>query len=221
FFAFISHYVLDSVIHPYVFYKTEYYDRMYNLSKYNRKHHFYERYIDVYYIDKYKLGKFYKYFFNVKINNDISLLLDSVMDETYNVRNTSKYFKKGLIDAKIMFRFKYDKYGIKNIFYKLFGNKFLSYHIDLNKDKYILNLDHNVWYNPKNGEKHNESVLDLYDIAFDRCCVLLKKVDRCLKNNDFKTFKEIIGNDSYVYGLNLKLGSKLKYLEKECKIDEK
>lgn len=216
FFAFISHYMLDSFIQPYIFYKTFYYDEKFKPSRYNRKHQFYENYIDVYYIEKNKLNKFYKYLLNKNFNKEILLLMDDVIYKTFNIKRSIGSFKKGLIGAKIVNRIRCDKYGIKTKLLNKLNIKYLSYNIDMEKYKYILNLDNNLWLNPNSGEKHYESINQLYKKALDKSIKLLNQVDKCIEENNLNKFKRIIQNNSYITGLDMAKHSSLKYIDKSC-----
>lgn len=216
FYGLISHYILDSYVHPYIFYKTCYYDTTHNLFKYSKHHHKYESYIDIYFIDKHKLDKFYNYPFNIKISKSVSSLIDNVMYKTYRYKNASGGLKKGYRSAKVLFKyFKYDKYGIKKCIYKLFPKllKYLSYNRKLN-DNDIMNLSKNNWHNPVSNKKHNESFLDLYNNALNEGIKLILEVDACLKNKDSKKYKKIIGNNSYIHGLDCNKDHDMKYLKK-------
>ena len=96
-YGFISHYVLDSTMHPYVYYKTGKFESGEKTTyKYNAKHHIMESYIDNYLVQKKERIKHYKYkcyklFDNIgALNNEPCKVLDDVFKDTYNYKDFSK-----------------------------------------------------------------------------------------------------------------------------------
>ena len=126
-YGFISHYVLDSTIHPYIIYKTGIYDKyILESKKYRSLHLDMELYLDGYMIFKRERipiqnFKLYNFCFNVNSNNSKTReLLDKVIKDVYDLDNYSKYYFKSIRHMKTINKlFRYDKSGIKRIGYIL------------------------------------------------------------------------------------------------------
>lgn len=226
----ICHYVLDSTIHPYIFYKTGYFNKNDKSTyKYNNVHAFMETFLDNDMIRrreninpyKFKIGKFCLY--TKVFSKELDDTLDKVFEQTFEFKNMSKIYSKSLKQMKraIVF-FRQDQFGVKKFFYKLadtftskktFRFEAISYHYPIQDRHNFLNENHKIWRNPTTYDMTStESFLDLYLRSLK-----LAKVIVCA-SFDYITGKEIdlekvFNNNSYITGLNCLLEKELKYFE--------
>lgn len=228
--GFISHYVLDSTIHPYIIYKTGDFDKK-NPStyKYNNVHHFMETFIDNdmvkrrLHINPYKY-KFTKYCFDTRsFSNDLNRTIDNVFYSTYKVKDMSKIYYKSLKQEKVLLNlFRRDTYGIKKFFYKLidtvtprrtFRFEALSYHYPLEDKHNFLNTNNNVWRNPAiYDQTSTESFIDLYLKSIKKAKDLICASFEYLDGKDIE-LEKIFPNISYYTGLECSEDRVLKYFE--------
>lgn len=226
----ICHYVLDSTIHPYIFYKTGYFNKNDKSTyKYNNVHAFMETFLDNDMIRrreninpyKFKIGKFCLY--TKVFSKELDDTLDKVFEQTFEFKNMSKIYSKSLKQMKrAIVVFRQDQFGVKKFFYKLadtftskkrFRFEAISYHYPIQDRHNFLNENHKIWRNPTTYDMTStESFLDLYLRSLK-----LAKVIVCA-SFDYITGKEIdlekvFNNNSYITGLNCLLEKELKYFE--------
>lgn len=226
----ICHYVLDSTIHPYIFYKTGYFNKNDKSTyKYNNVHAFMETFLDNDMIRrreninpyKFKIGKFCLY--TKVFSKELDDTLDKVFEQTFEFKNMSKIYSKSLKQMKrAIVVFRQDQFGVKKFFYKLadtftskkrFRFEAISYYYPIQDRHNFLNENHKIWRNPTTYDMTStESFLDLYLRSLK-----LAKVIVCA-SFDYITGKEIdlekvFNNNSYITGLNCLLEKELKYFE--------
>lgn len=218
-YGFISHYVLDSTLHPFIIYKTGLFkSKEPSTYKYNGIHNDMEVYIDAYLIYQRlkvlpKDFKMYDFIFDIdKYTNDTRTLLDNIFEDVYGIANFSKIYFKSIKQMRGIFkRFRYDKFGIKKGFYKCLDTflpkgqlkkEMLSYHVNQKQKIHYLNLERNEWCHPCNQcEIHNYSFIELYRIALDKALYIIENVNKYLYQNKGKNkLKELFPNVSYVTG---------------------
>lgn len=232
-YGFICHYVLDSIVHPFVIYKSGIIDKNNpNSYKYNCKHNYMETFIDNKIIidrwvnmDKtYSSFKLNKFCFDTKrFSTELNDTIDFVFKSVFLIDNMSKIYLKSLKQMKrFLFRYRIDRFGLKKLGYKtidLFTSpstfKFdcLSYHYVPENEELYLNLEHKVWYNPIDKNiKSYDSFYDLYNKAVLEAVKIINEV--C---NYFRGEKVILSNifinNSYLTGLNCNLGDDFKFFE--------
>ena len=230
-FGSITHYVLDSTLHPLIFYKTGIYDPYKKLPKhlkYKGMHALMERTIDSYYYKKYykkdyKYCKIFKDIKKPKLSIDLITLINMVYKETYNLEHVGIYHKKGIKDFRIINRlFIQDKLGIKLRIYKLLEkiqhkNKdtLACFSTSYNYDIKYLNLEHKKWNHPCDKERiYTDSIEDLYNESIEKCLKIFNEVYKVLyENKDIDLLKKVIPNISYGTGLDLKNNKEMKYFE--------
>ena len=226
--GFISHYVLDSVVHPYIFYKTGNFIKCdASTYKYNGIHHFMEVFLDNDMIKRrfktnpYKFN-ISKFCFDTKcFSNDLSKTINYTFYNTFKVENISKIYYKSLKQMKTCINlFRKDSYGFKRDFYKLidtfttkgtFRLEAISYYYPLKDIHNFLNSNHSLWRNPViYNMTSNESFIDLYlkaiRIAKVIVCGSFDYLDG--KNIDLE---KIFMNNSYVTSLDCDLNKSMKY----------
>jgi hypothetical protein len=222
----ITHYILDSTIHPYIFYKTGIYSRKNKaLRKYKGMHRVMERNIDgILYQRRYK-----RKYCTLNISKDIikkpifseelKKCIDYAYEKTYKVKNLANIYIKSIKEAKILFRTtNYDRLGIKKVIYalndKLFGFNItcISNHIKLNH--MYMNNEKKEWYHPCTKEENDQSFDELYQMSAIKCTDTIKIVDLYLKDKvNIDKLKKAIPNISYTTGLDLSLRKKMSYFE--------
>lgn len=218
-YGFICHYVLDSIVHPFVVYKTGVMDKNDKTTfKYNNLHSYMETYIDNYMILQKTNHKPYnfrldKFCFDTRcFSNSLNNVIDVVFDDVFNIKNMSKIYYKSLKQMKSFLRkYRYDRFGIKKIGYRgidLFTSKsffkfdVLSYHYFPDNKKYFLNTNHNIWYNPINHNiSSNDSFDDLYKKSIKEAVYIIKCVNDYFNDKNI-VLEEVFTNKSYLSGLD-------------------
>lgn len=225
----ITHYVLDSTVHPYIFYKTGIYRKNDKESiKYNGGHTDIEKSLDSIFYEKY-YNKIYKYC-NIskeiigkpKFSNDLCDLINKTYYDTYKFNNVSYYFNKGVKHAKIISRlFFYDPLGIKYTLYKLIAvisrNKISlkSYSTFKKANINYLNNEHKIWLHPSiKSLSYDYSINDLINISQKKCIRIINAVNKVLyENKNIEYLDRYILDIDYSTGLDLKENKKMIYFE--------
>ena len=230
-YGFISHYILDSKLHPFIIYKTGMVNEEdENTYKYRNKHEYMENFLDNYMIKQkenitpYNF-KFYNFTFDLKpFSKELIEVMDYTFKETFNFKNFSKYYYKALKDMyKSLKYLRYDKYGLKMVCYKTidkftsnktFKLQAVSYHTPLKDEFNYLNLNHSTWIHPSlKREKHTESFIELYSIALKDTKKIITDVNSYLKGTKKVNLKNVFKNNSYLTGKNCNNKNILKYFE--------
>lgn len=227
----LSHYVLDSTMHPFIIYKTGQFNKDDKATyKYNHLHNEMESYFDNYLLtirDGINPHKFkcYNYCFNVKeFDKDLIEVMDFTYKEVFRIQDFHKYYLTASKQMKFFYRvFRYDPTGIKKGFYSLVDlvspksllrKVPLSYHINNKDKKWFLNLEHKRWYNPTDKRtKSNESILELYTRALDHTSKMIQDINKYLYYDKKINLKKVIGNLSYETGKDCDKVRELKYFE--------
>ena len=227
-YGFICHYVLDSNVHPFVFYKTGLFDKKdKNSYKYNNLHAFMETYLDNYMIKeklfmdpfKFRIDKFC--FDNTKFNNELNKCIDYVFREVFYVDNMHKIYFDSLKQMKgFIRRYRFDKTGIKSFGYKcidkitpksVFRFEALSYHYKSKSEEYFLNTRHEIWFNPCDRNIFSyESFDDLYKKSILEARDIIIKLDMYFKSKKVNLC-DIFLNKSYLTGLDCDKKNTLKF----------
>ena len=226
----ICHYVLDSTVHPYIYYKTGYFNKNDKSTyKYNNVHTFMETFLDNDMIKRRESINPYKFniskfsFDTSKFSNELNDTIKYTFKETFDVDNMDKIYYKSLKQMRnSIFIFRQDIYGIKKFFYKLadtftskrvFRIEAISYHYPLNDRHNFLNENHKLWRNPCDYSlTSEESFLDLYLKALKLAKVMICASFDYINGKDIELEKVFI-NKSYITGLDCELDKELKYFE--------
>lgn len=227
----ISHYVLDSTIHPFIYYKTGKVDpEDKSTYHYQNQHDYMETFLDNYLIKQREhispyAFKWYNFCFDLRpFSETLKEVIDYAFKETFAITNMSEIYYQALKDMHFALKyFRYDKSGIKMTFYKLadtlkpkhsFQCQAISYHTKLSMETNYLNLDHTSWYHPcSKKEKHEESFLELYLIALHKGNQIIKDVNSYLKETKKVNLKKTFPNLSYLSGKDCKKGDCFTYFE--------
>ncbi len=227
----LSHYVLDSTMHPYIIYKTgEFNKKDKSTYKYNQLHNEMESYFDNY-LFRLRTGKnphkfkCYQFCFNIdSFQKELIEVMDFTYKEVFHVNNFHQYYFTAGNQMKFFYRvFRYDPTGVKKFFYhiidficpkSLLRKVPLSYHISWKGKKEFLNLDHKKWYNPTDKRtKSNQSILELYTSALDHTTKMIQEINQYLYYDKKISLKRVIGNLSYQTGKDCSKERELKYFE--------
>lgn len=227
----LSHYVLDSTIHPFIIYKTGNFNKKDKSTyKYNHLHAEIESYFDNYLltiregINPHKF-KCHEFCFNIdNFNKELIEVMDFTYKEVYGIKNFHNYYLTASKQMKFFYKvFRYDPLGIKKKFYyiidfispKQYLRKVpLSYHINKKGKKEFLNLEHKQWYNPTDKRtKSNESILELYTKALSKTTKMIQEINQYLYYDKKINLKKVVGNLSYETGKDCDKSKELKYFE--------
>lgn len=218
--GFISHYALDSVVHPYVFYKSGFAlsDNKEEKDKYFLDHVLLESNLDVLISDhyNYKISPKNTLKFNKKKINVISKMYQSYLKHEFNIENMDENtFTVAVKRMRLTFKIVYSRFQIKkclfNTFMKntkvnMFSNQSLK---KCKKDDY-LNLNHSEYHDATTNELiGNYSLIDLFSLA-EQKYLKIKEIlfsDISLSNKKEK-LKELIANINYD---GFKIGAKKLY----------
>lgn len=207
----ITHYQADTIIHPFVNHFSNY-----SSEKQRFNDHFeVETYIDNYFVNerlnkKYKMYNNSKFIFNYTEEDIIKEELDKVFKKYFNLDNGGKYYYRALKEMKFTYNFvRYDKHGFKKLGYRLIDlNPFkiprvtyLSYHFDVNKNDYYLNLNKDKWINPDTKDESSKSFLDLYDDVTNKSSAIINKLYDYIFEDKKIDLKDLIKNLDYGNGL--------------------
>lgn len=227
----LSHYVLDTTINPFIIYKTGIFNKDDSETfKYNMLGEELNVSFDNY-LTTIKFGtnpykfKMYDYCFNVdNFNKELIEVIDFTYKEVFNIDNFHSYYFTSIKDSKEFYKKRrYDPKGIKKKKYHLYDlvhseSKIrkvpLSYHTRIDNRDDFFNLYHNTWFNPcEKRIKSNESILELYTKALDKCSKMIQEVNQFLYYDKKINLKKVIGNLSYETGRDCSKKKELKYFD--------
>lgn len=228
--GFICHYVLDSIVHPYVFYKTGNFNKKDPATyKYNNLHLYMETYLDNYLI--YDREKRNPYSFPVSqfcfdmqpFSMGLKKAIRYTFLQTYQISDMDIKYWQSLKDMKFSLRvFRQDCYGIKRCIYQLvdkitpkscflFGP--VSYHCPMKNHYSFLNFKHHLWRNPTTYSiTSRESFYDLYAKSLKIARKMIEDVFSYFEGNKI-LLEKIFTNLSYITGLDCDLNKELRYFE--------
>lgn len=225
--GFISHYVMDIFLHPFVYYYTGVYDVQNPSTHHLRGLHLrFERTIDCLLIEKEqnipsrKMNLTKKYFPLKEAPKEVCELMGHTLQKQYNIENGYALYEKSI---KAVYKtLKYivtDRFGIKKQLYKvvdffqkgndlflqdlsLFKNtKEFDYHNDLKR----------IWQHPLTGEETTETVGELFDKAKEYALDILHQVDQYVNQNNPVNLENIFTDLSFNSGKECKYGMDFKF----------
>lgn len=214
----IAHFSLDSTTHPFIFYKTGYFNKKDKSTiKYNGMHTYMENYIDSYFLktrnrkSKMKLKNFCFDLtpFSTKLNDS----LDYVFYKTFKINHMSKIYYKSLKQMKnFIALFRIDPYGIKRLGYSFidylkpkstFQFKSISYDSKYYDNYDFLNENHNIWYYPIDKKiSSNQSFLELYENALKKAISIINQVNDYFFKDKNIEIDQLFQNQSYATGID-------------------
>lgn len=228
--GFISHYVLDSIMHPFIFYKTgKFRKNESNTYKYNSLHTFMEAYLDNYLIiarEKHSPYDFpiRSFCFDLSpFSKELNQTINYSFQEVFQLSQMDQKYFESLRDMRFaLATFRQDKFGIKKGIYKFIDTftskkcmrfEFVSYHVSMKTSFDFLNFKHHIWRNPTTYSiTSRDSFYDLYIKALKLSKKIIEDTFLYLNGKDIDLNK-VYPNISYTTGLDCSLKKKLKYFE--------
>ena len=226
----ISHYILDSNMHPFIYYNAGYYDKKdISTIKYNGNHDIFENLIDQFFIKNrekcypYKSKTFLNIFQSHNYSKELKDVINFSFKETFGLDDYFTKWLKSVKNMSLCYKYlRYDRFNLKNKFYKLidkttpknwFKLQFLSYHYT-NKNINYLNANHDEWLIPTSKSiKQKTSFTDLYLKSIKDTLEIISEVDKYIYKDKKVNLKKIINNNSYKTGTSLKKSQVMKYFK--------
>jgi len=212
----IAHYFLDINIHPLIYYVEKSCKKVGIINP----HNLIEGYIDEYLVRRVlnkDIMEINEHYFEKLKLDDLQCInmLNSVYGKTYHDYHIIKSYRE------VSFWFLTIERLIKNslIITKEFLIKFVKFRefMNLNHLNYndFHNESHEFYTNPVSGEKHCESIMELYNKSIDMAVDAIKKVNKYIYDNFSidsltTTFKDL----SYDTGVSCSIGKKFVYVKK-------
>lgn len=225
-YGFITHYILDSNIHPYIFYKTGYFDKKRKETyQYHGLHTYMETYIDNYFLEKRKKSLDFNYCFDLTpFSKELSDTINYSFMKTFHEKNMAKKYYRSLKQMKLFLTlFRKDNFGIKKRIYSIIDcftpkNVFLfqslSYHLD-DYEKYdFLNKQHKTWVYPADRERKSTKDIDqLYQDSIIKTKKIIEQIHDYLFFNKSIHLISLLGNNNYLTGINCNQKNTQKYFD--------
>lgn len=226
-YGFICHFVLDSNVHPFIFYKTgEFIKDDIKTYKYNGLHHNMESYLDNYMLKKHNITKINlkKFCFSLKpFTKELNKVISYSFLKTYNINNMDKIYLNSLKQMNFFVTaFRLDPHKYKSHIYrfidkftppKTFKLEAISYNIVDKKIDY-LNNNHKEWNYPINKKfKSHKSFEELYQDSLIEAKNIIEKVNNYFFKNQNLEIDSLFHNRNYLTGVDCKIKKKQKYFE--------
>lgn len=227
----ITHYVLDTTCHPYIFYKTGVYrPEEKDTRKYRGGHNKIEKDLDAIYYEKYTNKKFNTcnvskdIIKNPVFSKELLTTINNAYKETYNEDNIGYYYTQGIKHAKIVFTFFInDRFGIKKFLYKLIDAITFNHFCNISTySTYIkhpnlnyLNTERKEWNHPSLPElKYNYSFEDLYSQCIEKVLTIIREINKVLyEDKPLEDILEYIPDLDYSTGLIIKDTKEMRHFE--------
>lgn len=226
----ICHYVLDSTVHPFIYYYGGKYIKSKKSShKYRGCHSYIELMIDAVMCQERNNKKLQQYnltrdiFPKLSFTRNLEAAINKVYLDTFNIDNGWKHYFRGYKCYRFCFKhIMMSRFGIKKNIYKVIDKihifpkiKLQNYCYFVSKPDYsVLNLEHKKWYYPVDRKiNYHYSFFDLYDVAVIKAVKFITLIDEVLDKDEKalkKALKEL-GNASYLTGVNEKRKVTMKY----------
>jgi hypothetical protein len=210
--GFLTHFSLDTVAHPYVFYRTGLYNK--ETQEYRGYHLMLERAIDNIYIEQ---RGYYPNIYNIKLRHfsrkDIPQRIVEILNQAgaalYQEPKMGDMYRQGYKDFRNAFRWlNFDPIGFKKIVFKLLDRvtkgeilySALSAYNYVNAGIDYLNLQREPWHHPSTNEPFNFTFDELFAQAAVKATALIRLADNYFNSKDAALFSGI-SNQSYDTGL--------------------
>ncbi len=215
----ITHYILDTTCHPFIFYKTGVFRKKEKWTyKYRGEHTRIEKNIDCILYEKYYQKKYLTCDINKEIigkplfSEDLKNTITNVYKKTYNQDNIGEEYYNSIKDAKLINRLvTKDAIGLKKAIYltidTLFNHHFgniAAYSTHITKPVYdFLNIKRKKWNHPCDKKiTFTYSFEDLFNQSILKCVKLIEDVEKVIYENDnLNSLKKEIPNIDYSTGL--------------------
>lgn len=221
----ISHYCLDSICHPYIFYKTGIFRNTPQTLKYKGLHTKMEKELDAIYYEKTYHKKYYKCNISKEIikkpvlSDDLINLINIVYLKVYNILDIGYHYEKCLKRTKRITSLAFqDKYGIKKAICRaikpLYYNQYYSTYI---KEPNLnwLNNEHKTWNHPCNKEEtYNYSFDDLMNQALKKANSIIRDCHKVLfEKKDISILNKTIQDIDYSTGYLIDNNKRMDFYE--------
>lgn len=205
----ISHYVLDVVFHPYIYYIT---NNMKTNSIINA-HLQVELWLDSYIMNKYSIYSENYYKKNKIEDPKVRQVIDYVYKQVYKCLFASNKYDIGINTIKLIETTTRNNKPINDICTTLnIGD--ISYSRDYNKIREYLNKERRLWLNPITGEERIESVNELWNEAVGLFIETIEEVNAYLYDQKPLKNRLIDSNLSYDTALPCNTPKKFIYAKK-------
>lgn len=215
----LCHYILDKTCHPYIIYIS---GNPANNKKYRGNHEKMETMIDAIIYEKKTNKKLSKASLENKLlpkivfSNELIETMNYVFEKTFGYKNIGKIYNKSIYQGNFILKYLVkDRTGIKKYFYKIIdllntnsSRKYANLVLNVGKINYnYMNYNHEKWYYPANIKiSKTDSFMDLYEKALEECTNIIKLTNDYFNNKiELSTLLKIIGNNSYITGLDCNL----------------
>lgn len=212
----LDHFILDLIMHPLIYYMTEEMPKEHLMDP----HGLVENLIDDYVMWKFdRTDENYYRKLNISDRKLIKLINDAYK-KVYHANNISLKYSFGMVLINIYDSLiRRDKAFLAKGIMKLINLGDISYHSDYKVALPYLNLDHEIWFDPETGEKHNESFDNLWNKACEVALETIQDVNMYLYQ-DKAISNPIIENDiSFNTGQPCEKGQMKRFVKKyiNCK----
>lgn len=232
-FGVITHYVLDTTTHPFIFYKTGVYRKNDKRTYiFQGEHNRMEKDLDAIYYMRYHKKKYNHCKLNKEIiqkpvfSKNLKSLIDYVYKETYDADNIGMYYYKGIKHAKIINCLVIqDFFGIKKALYKFidfvfrkrFGNLAAYSNFRPKPDISLLNEEHIEWNHPSIKDKHyTYSFNDLFNLSIKKAINIINEVYKVLyEDKEIDLILPIIPDIDYSTGLKIESNIRMDHFERD------
>jgi hypothetical protein len=227
--GYLTHYALDTIIHPYIFYYSGKYNPNDSTTlKHKGLHVRFERRVDIQFIQHVKKVNIYTYpvcelsYQADQVSSEISKLMGALAQDVYHVQNADVFYQEGYVQIKKVCRHMvYDRFGIKKILSSILDlypkkspiyYKDLSYHNNDRRFDY-LNLNHQSWLHPVTKKMYKYDVIALYEQAKHRCIELISKTSSYIKDQQKINLENLFKNLSFDTGIDVDLNQEMKHFK--------
>ncbi len=228
--GFMCHYILDSMVHPYIFFLGG--RSMINqpeTDKYKGLHRKLELAIDSILCEEKLNVKSSKFKVNEMILKDIEIptVIKNLFDDTllllYGIHDAGESFESGYHTARTYYKTTYDRLGVKKALINMASpitsrtiSPFLStfsYYNCINSDYDYMNRKRSVWLHPVTGNVYTFSFYDIVRNASKKSVSLLLATYNfsvgTMSNDDYRVY---LPNISYLTGLDTSDTRPMKYI---------
>ena len=209
----VCNYCLDKTTHPYIIYKSGYYDGTKETLSQQGGHALMERAIDSYFIRTIYKKKPWR--FSIAKNvmplksfpKGLKPLIDNVYKEVYGFEDSFNLLNKALKDEKLFYILVQDPLGL---FYKITGllakryQVYSYYHKDIDSKKLdYMNLKKEEWNHPNHRETISTlSFLELFDDAKKESVKIITSAYNWIYKNKKISLEDLYGNYNYSTGFD-------------------
>ena len=204
----ISHYILDTSFHPYIYYITE------NIKRNNiiNGHLQLELLLDKYIMNKYNINN-KNYFKKKKIDNiKTRKIIDELYQKVYNVPLASLKYDIGINLFKTFEENRFNN-NLNSLYNTLSANE-ISYSYDNDLFNNYLNQQRELWLNPITGENHYESIQEIWNNSVMLFIETIEEVNKHLYDDKPLDSEILLSNLSYDTALDSQIKKKFIYTKK-------